>query len=445
MSLEILRQLVHGALHVALLLLCVAGGWVVWLAATHLHHRASGRARERALLGEPLPTDDGLPDVLVQLPIFNEISVAQRVIEAAAALDWPRDKLHVQVLDDSTDRTAEIVREVTDSLRARGLDVTAIRRAERVGFKAGALREGLRRAPYEYVAIFDADFVPAADFLRLCMRPMIWDHGLAFVQARWDWLNPRENALTRAQQLMLDGSFAVEQTAKNWSGNLTHFCGSGGIWRRRAIDHAGGWAADTLVEDIDLCYRAQLGGWRSLYLVGVTVPCELPDTVEAWRAQQARWSKGFGQLARKQWRPIWRSGMSLGFKTVASLNLATSMSGAVVNLALVAGAIDILIGRGPSMVTGALAAMALAGTVGGGSFIFVLGQRELRGATLGAALRTILWSITFYVYLQLRGAVTFVAGLRGKAGGFVRTPKKGTVVAALGRACPNAGRGDRRS
>ncbi len=445
MSLEILRQLAHGAVHVALGLLCIAGVWVAWLVATHLRHRASGRAREQALLSEPLPADDALPHVLVQLPIFNEIPVTRRVIEAASALDWPRDKLHVQVLDDSTDRTAEIAREVADSLRARGLDVTVVRRAERVGFKAGALQEGLRQAPYEYVAIFDADFVPTADFLRLCMRPMIGDHGFAFVQARWDWLNPQENALTRAQQLMLDGSFAVEQTAKNWSGNLTHFCGSGGIWRRQAIEDAGGWAADTLVEDIDLCYRAQLGSWRSLYLSGVTVLCELPDTVETWQAQQARWSKGFGQLLRKHWIRIWRSRMSLGFKTVASLNLATSMSGVVVDLALVAGVTDILIGPGPSMLTGALAALALAGTVGGGFLIFALGQRELRGATLGGALRTILGSIPFYVYLQLRGAVTFVEGLRGKAGAFVRTPKRGTVAAALGSACPDARRGDRQS
>ena len=444
MSLAILGQLVHGALHVALGLWCIAGAWVVWLVAAHLRHRASGRARERALMSEPLPADDALPHVLVQLPLFNEISVTRRVIEAAAALDWPRDKLHVQVLDDSTDRTTEIAREVTDSLRARGLDVTVIRRSERVGYKAGALREGLRQAPYEYVVNFDADFVPAADFLRLSMRPMIGDRGLAFVQTRWDWLNPQENALTRAQRLILDGNFAVELTAKNWSGNLTPFCGSGGIWRRQAIDDAGGWIADTQAEDNDLGYRAQLRGWRALYLVGVTAPCELPDELESWQAQQAQWTKGFGHLLRKQWRPIWRSRRSLGFKAVASLNLATSMSGLVVDLALVTGVIDVLIGPGPSMVTGVLAAVALVSTVGGGILIFVLGQRELRGATLGGALRTILRSLPFYVYLQLRGAVSFVEGLRTEAGEFVRTPKRGTVDAALGSASPDAGPGDRR-
>lgn len=438
-------QLAHGALHFALGLLCVAASWVVWMVATHLRRRASGRARERALLSEALPASESLPHVLVQLPIFNETLVTKRVMEAAVALDWPRDKLHVQVLDDSTDRTAVIAAEVADGLRARGVDVTVIRRAERAGFKAGALQEGLQRAPYEYAAIFDADFVPAANFLRLCMGPMIRDHRLAFVQARWDWLNPQQNALTRAQQLMLDGSFAVEQTAKNWSGNLTHFCGSGGIWRRQAIEDAGGWSADTLVEDIDLCYRAQLCGWRSLYLVSVTVPCELPDTVETWQAQQARWSKGFGQLARKHWLRIWRSRMGLGFKTVASLNLATSMSGAVLDLAVVAGMADLLIGPGPTLTTGALAALALSGTLGGGLLVFALGQRELRGATLGRALGTILRSLPFYVYLQLRGAVTFVEGLLGKAGEFVRTPKKGTAAPAVLRARLDGGRGDRRS
>jgi cellulose synthase/poly-beta-1,6-N-acetylglucosamine synthase-like glycosyltransferase len=445
MSFEILRQLNHATFHVALGLLWVAGGWVVWLVVTHLRHRKSGRERDQALLRADLPPDDRLPHVLVQLPMYNEIPVTRRVIEAAAALDWPSDKLHVQVLDDSTDRAAEIARETTERLRARGLDVTLIQRPQRVDFKAGALREGLRHAPYEYVAVFDADFVPAANFLRLCLRPMIVDRGLAFVQARWDWLNPEENALTRAQRLILDGTFAVEQTAKNWSGNLTYYCGTGGIWRREAIDDAGGWSTDCLAEDIDLCYRAQLRGWRSLYLVSVTASCELPDTVEAWRAQQARWSKAFGQVARKHWLRIWRSRMSVGFKIVASLNLAMCMSGVVLNVALLSGIIDLSIGPGPSMLTGMLTAVALAGTVGGGFLMFVLGQRELRGAGLAQSLRRVLGSVPFYLSMQLGGAVAFIEGLRGKAGAFERTPKRGTVAVGLGTAYSDAQRRERQS
>jgi cellulose synthase/poly-beta-1,6-N-acetylglucosamine synthase-like glycosyltransferase len=259
------------------------------MVATHWRHRRNAE-RSRAL-------PDPLPAVTIQLPLYNERYVATRLLEAVGALDYPRDRLEIQVLDDSTDDTTEIVASIADRLRAHGLDVVHLHRRVRTGFKAGALAEGLIAARGEFVAIFDADFVPPPGFLKAtlpCFQP-----DVAVVQARWGHLNRSFSALTVAQSLGIDGHFAVEQSARARAGLFLNFNGTGGIWRRAAILDAGGWAHDTLTEDLDLSYRAQLRGWRIVYRPDIVCPAELPVLVTGFKSQQRRWAKGSIQTAIK--------------------------------------------------------------------------------------------------------------------------------------------------
>jgi cellulose synthase/poly-beta-1,6-N-acetylglucosamine synthase-like glycosyltransferase len=259
------------------------------MVVTHWRHR---RDRDRR---RDLP--DPLPLVTVQLPLYNERYVAARLLEAVGALDYPRDRLEIQVLDDSTDDTTAIVTAVVDRLRARGLDVVHLRRRRRTGFKAGALADGLAAARGEFVAIFDADFVPPPEFLKQTLP--YFQPEVAVVQARWGHLNRSFSALTVAQSLGIDGHFGVEQSARARAGLFLNFNGTGGIWRRAAIVDAGGWTHDTLTEDLDLSYRAQLRGWRIVYRPDIVCPAELPVLVTGFKSQQRRWAKGSIQTALK--------------------------------------------------------------------------------------------------------------------------------------------------
>ncbi|HYZ01225.1 MAG TPA: glycosyltransferase, partial [Candidatus Binatia bacterium] len=249
---------------------------------------------------------DPLPAVLVQLPIYDERHVAARVIEAAGALDWPRARLSIQVLDDSDDDTTELAGAAVAGLRARGIDASHVRREARRGYKAGALADGLRRSHSELVAVFDADFVPPPDFLRRAV-PSFADRRVGFVQARWGHLNETHSLFTRMQALVIDFHYLVEQVVRARLGYPTNFTGSAGLWRRAAIDDAGGWRADTLTEDLDLSYRAQVRGWTAVFLEDLVVPQELPVSVNAYRAQQTRWATGSFQCARRLLRPLLES------------------------------------------------------------------------------------------------------------------------------------------
>ena len=247
----------------------------------------------------PLPESDGeWPHVTVQLPIFNEIYVAPRLLAAAARLDYPRELLEIQVLDDSTDDTSEIVARDVAALRERGLDVVHLRRQDRSGFKAGALEAGMSSAKGELIAVFDADFVPEADFLRRTV-PAFSDPEVGMVQTRWDHINRESSLLTRAQAVLLDGHFLIEHDARARAGRFFNFNGTAGIWRRETIVAAGGWQHDTLTEDLDLSYRAQLRGWRFVFLPRVDAPAELPVSMTAFKGQQKRWTRGAVQTLRK--------------------------------------------------------------------------------------------------------------------------------------------------
>ena len=310
----------HG---LAAAVLCAQGLNSYVLCRLHGKGRAAARERQaRVADGAPATGDDAAwPTVTVQLPVFNERFVVERLLEAVTALDFPRDRLEVQVLDDSTDDTSERVAGLLPRLRAGGLAVEHRRREDRAGFKAGALAAGLRRSRGELVAVLDADFVPRPDFLRRAVPFFAADPRLGFVQCRWEHLNADGNALTRAEALAIDGHFGVEQGARAWSGLLLNFNGTAGVWRRAAIDAAGGWSGDTLTEDMDLSYRAQLAGWGAEYLEDVTVPAELPATLTAFKSQQRRWAKGSIQTARKLLPRVLRSGLPARVKLQAALHL----------------------------------------------------------------------------------------------------------------------------
>jgi cellulose synthase/poly-beta-1,6-N-acetylglucosamine synthase-like glycosyltransferase len=349
----------------------------------HLFHRRRALAKEAALLAEPLPPAALLPRVMVQLPIYNERNVIDRLIEAAAAIDWPKDRLEIQVLDDSTDDTTELARIAVERVRARGIDAKLVRRADRSGFKAGALRYGLTQSDAEFVAIFDADFLPQRDFLTRCILPLLAEPRLALVQARWEHLNARENLLTRAQALALDAHFAVEQSARAWSNLYMPFNGTCGLWRRRAIDDAGGWHADTLTEDLDLSYRVHLKGWRTTILLDVGVPGELPDGLAAWRAQQHRWNKGFAQCSRKLIGPIWRSHFPWWRKLAATCHLGQCFFSPLALIALANALGSLLLSHQQPLALILLGCLATG--LGAGSVLLMtwLAQRRLHRLGLG--------------------------------------------------------------
>ena len=248
-----------------------------------------------------------VPSVTTQVPLYNELNVAERVIRAVAAMDYPEGKHEIQILDDSTDETEALVDRVASSLRETGIDIQVVRRPDRVGFKAGALETGRKIAKGEFLAVFDSDFVPKPDFLKKLMPYFLEDEEVGLVQARWGHLNGEDSLLTRAQSLGIDGHFTVEQSARASTGLFMSFNGSAGMWRRRAIEEAGGWKHDTLTEDLDLSYRAQLVGWKACFVPEVVAPAELPDTVAAFKSQQFRWAKGSMQTAVKLLPSVFRS------------------------------------------------------------------------------------------------------------------------------------------
>lgn len=271
-----------------------------------------------------LPAMESLPVVGVHLPIYNELYVAERLINAAAQLDWDRARLEILVLDDSTDETREIVRKAVEHWRARGVNIQHIHRTDRSGYKAGALAAGLQASRAELIAYFDADFVPPRDFLRRTI-PYFADPQLGFLQTRWGHLNRNYSLLTFLQSLSIDGHFMVEQFARYRGGFWFNFNGTGGVWRRDAILDAGGWTQDTLTEDLDLSYRAFFKGWKALYLRNVVSPAELPVTFSAYRRQQHRWAKGSLQCAYKLLPQVWRAPLRLGQKLQATLHLTGYM------------------------------------------------------------------------------------------------------------------------
>ena len=266
-----------------------------------------------------------LPHVTVQLPLFNEMYVVGRLVKAVTEIDYPRDRIEIQVLDDSTDETVSIARATVAKYAAQGFDIHYIRRDDRTGFKAGALENGMKTAKGNLIAIFDADFVPTPDFLRKLIHHFT-DPIVGCAQMRWSHINGSYNLLTRLQTIMLDGHFVVEQTTRNRSGNFFNFNGTAGIWRREAIEMSGGWQHDTLTEDTDLSFRAQLMGWRFVYLLDEEAPAEIPVEINAFKAQQRRWAKGVLQVWFKLYKRIWYAPLPLRVKLEMFFRLTGNIS-----------------------------------------------------------------------------------------------------------------------
>ncbi len=274
--------------------------------------------------GPPPPMTD-LPVVTIQLPIFNEMYVADRLIDSVCEIDYPKDRLEIQVLDDSTDETREIAAEAVERQAALGFDIKYLHRTNRVGYKAGALDEALKVARGEFVAIFDADFVPTTDFLMKTVG-YFQDPKVALVQARWGHINQNYSLLTKIQAILLDGHFVLEHGGRNRAGCFFNFNGTAGVWRRTAIGDAGGWQHDTLTEDLDLSYRAQLRGWRFLFLPHLVTPAEVPVEMNAFKSQQHRWAKGSIQTCRKVLPAILASDLPRKVKIEAFFHLTANFN-----------------------------------------------------------------------------------------------------------------------
>ncbi len=300
-----------------LIVLAIYGWHRYYLVYLYMRNRNNG-----AKPGLPL---DPLPVVTIQLPLYNEMYVADRLIESVCRVEYPRELLEIQVLDDSTDETRGIAELAVRRFAAEGIDIKYLHRTDRRGYKAGALEAGLRTARGEFVAIFDADFIPTSDFLTRLM-PHFRDPQIAMVQARWGHINQDYSLLTKIQSILLDGHFVLEHGGRNRSGRFFNFNGTAGIWRRAAIDDSGGWQHDTLTEDLDLSYRAQLRGWRFVFVSDVIAPAEVPVEMNAFKSQQFRWAKGSIQTCRKLLPRILRADLPLGVKAEAFFHLTANFN-----------------------------------------------------------------------------------------------------------------------
>jgi len=364
-----------------------------------------------------------LPRVLVQLPLFNEGTLVKRILEQIADLDWPAERLQVQVLDDSTEAASLAAsRSAVDCMQKRGMDVRLFHRQQRTAFKAGALAAGLQRSQAPFVAVFDADFLPPRDFLRRTLARLLADQRLAYVQARWGHQNAADSLLTRAQSRLLDGHFNVEQKARRRLGMMVPFNGTCGVWRRAAIDDAGGWHGDTLTEDLDLSLRARLRGWGSDYLDDLVVPGILPVSASAWRVQQARWSKGFIQCLVKLAPQVWRS------PTLPRWQRLLTMMQLAQPLAFLIGTLCVLLGlpfiAGAETPGGLLTAAALLtsaiGLLGPIGLLLVGGARS----SLDKLPRDAVAALLLSTGLLLSNARAGAEALIGHRSAFIRTPKR---------------------
>ncbi|HVX87101.1 MAG TPA: cellulose synthase family protein [Phycisphaerae bacterium] len=381
---------------------------------------------------EPVPAGkfSDLPRVTVQLPMYNEMYVAERIIEGACGLDYPREKLQIQVLDDSTDESREIARECCDRMRRGGHNVQYIHRTNRQGYKAGALANGLSQATGEFVVIFDADFVPTPSMLRRSID-FFTDPNVGCVQTRWDHINRTQSMLTRCQAIFLDGHFMIEHTARNCSGRFINFNGTAGIWRRKAIEDSGGWQHDTLTEDVDLSYRAQLRGWQFVFLKDLLAPAELPPEIVAFKQQQHRWTKGQVQTAVKLLPSILRAPLPLKVKVEAFFHLTnTAVYLPAIVLSLILFPVWYL---DPSLfdTRSELIAMAIASfcgllTASAGTF-YMLSQKAVGRSQL-ATIGLVPFLMAIGMGISVINGVAVLEGLFGRRDTeFVRTPKYGTA------------------
>jgi cellulose synthase/poly-beta-1,6-N-acetylglucosamine synthase-like glycosyltransferase len=409
-------------------------GWVACnvLLLIHIVHEfvllfhALGR-REKAKQVEEIAN---LPFVTIQLPLFNEKYVVERLLRAVSTIEYPSDKLEVQILDDSTDETTDIIRTFIDTLGTDNPSFLHIRRPDRSGFKAGALAHGMETAKGSLIAIFDADFVPTPLFL-LHTVGQFEDPDIACVQTRWTHINEDFSLLTRAQKIMLNTHFSTEHLGRIKAGGFINFNGTAGIWRKEAIESAGGWQADTITEDLDLSFRAQMKGWKFSYLFDMGSPAELPVTFDAFRTQQFRWSKGAAECVRKNMRQLWRSPSKLAAKLIGTFHLLnSSIYLLVVGILTLSPAVYFLQKSGAidlpyQDVLSSLGTIVLFSLF----LLFFTGDQM---ATKNKWKSALYFFPALIVYFAMTSGISIymvfgvVEGYLGKASAFVRTPKFGT-------------------
>lgn len=363
------------------------------------------------------------PKVTIQLPIFNERYVIERLVEAVSRFDYPRDLLEVQVLDDSTDETRHVARACVERYQALGFPISYHHRAHRDGYKAGALREGMKSATSDFIAIFDADFLPAPDFLRRTL-PYLQDPAVGMVQTRWTYLNRDYSALTQVQGILLDGHFVIEHGGRSRRGTFFNFNGTAGLWRRQAIRDAGGWEHDTLTEDTDLSYRAQLQGWKFRYLLDVECASELPVEMNAFKAQQARWAKGLIQTAKKILPRVLRSAQPWHVKAEAVFHLTANISYPLMILlsTMLLPAMIVRFYQGWFQMLVIDLPLFLASTCSISSF-YLVAQRQLHPKTWRRTFLYLPFVMAVGIGLAVRNSVAVLEALFGKPSEFVRTAK----------------------
>jgi len=401
---------------------------VLSLLAVYGVHRLHLVRLRRSFEGQALtPETSSVPSLAVQLPLFNEPNVCERLIDAVASLRY-RGPLEIQVLDDSTDQTCEIVRERVELWRNRGINIRYLRRDSRAGYKAGALAWGMLQTDAELFAIFDADFVPDSDFLER-MVPHLQQPGIGMVQARWGHINREDSSLTRAQSIFLDGHFAVESAARYLSGVYFNFNGTAGIWKREAIIAAGGWSASTLTEDLDLSYRAQIAGWKFVFVSSVEVPAELPATLSGFQGQQHRWAKGSIQTARKLLPSILRSDAAWRVKVEAFFHLTNNSAYLLMLLLalLLVPSLAIRHGRHDIRLLLIDVVLFVASTA---SLLFFYAEGQKRAGGRKLKLREFATLLPLGIALTISNSAAVLEGLVQKGGTFRRTGKRGAAASA---------------
>ncbi len=413
---ENLNELIVVLYFVVLSILAVFGAHRYFM--VYLYYRNKKAAPQPERLFETLPR------VTIQLPMYNEMYVAKRLIDAVVKMDYPRELLEIQVLDDSTDETVAIASRCVEQYKAQGLDISYLHRQNRKGFKAGALEEGMKVAKGEFIAVFDADFIPHKHFLMNTIH-YFTSPNTAMVQMRWSHLNRNFSLITNLQSIFLDGHFVIEHTARNRSGRFFNFNGTAGIWRKTAIIDGGGWQHDTLTEDLDLSYRTQMKGWQFIYLPDFSVPAELPADIVAFKAQQHRWAKGSIQTAKKLLPTIFRAPLPLRVKTEAFFHLAANFA-YLLMVPLSVSILPVVLMR-RDMNWGQMfvydVPLFLMATASVGAF-YIVSQKELYSN----------WTSTFKylpllmglgIGLSINNSFAVMEALLNKESEFVRTPKFG--------------------
>jgi cellulose synthase/poly-beta-1,6-N-acetylglucosamine synthase-like glycosyltransferase len=372
---------------------------------------------------EPAQRFSELPRVTVQLPIFNEQFVVDRLLQAVCQLDYPREKLEIQLLDDSTDETVAVARGLVQHYSAQGYPVTYLHRTNRAGFKAGSLHEGMKSASGEYIAIFDADFVPPPDFLQRTIHHFS-SENIGMVQTRWTHINRHYSFLTEVEAILLDGHFVLEHSGRARSNVFFNFNGTAGVWRRTAIEAAGGWEHDTLTEDTDLSYRAQLKGWKFIYLQDVECPAELPVEMTAFKTQQARWAKGLIQTGKKILPRVLESDQPFRVKLESWYHLTANLSYPlmVVLSVLLLPAMVIRFYQGWFQMLYIDVPLFLASTFSISSF-YLVSQRELFPKTWPRALLYLPFLMALGIGLTVTNTIAVIEALVGRQTAFARTPK----------------------